>query len=475
MRRTKIIATIGPSSESNDALTALVEAGIDVARLNASHSTVDELDRRLRDIRRVASSAGRTVAALLDLPGPKLRLGVFEPLRVESGAEVILTADEGPADPRAARGAAPDSATVPCPECALLASAVSAGDTLAIGDGDVELLVTEASGGRITTRVTSGGPVLSRRGITARGVKLPVGPLTPADREYLSWGLEAGVDMVAQSFVREASDVESLRRLIADTDIPIIAKIEQPEAVADIDAIVREADAVMVARGDLGVATSPESVPVFQKRVVAAARAQGRPVIVATQMLESMIVSPQPTRAEASDVANAVFDSADAVMLSAETAVGAHAVESVAVMSRILTLAEEYQAVALTVPRPHSSDDVPWAVSASVAQLARDLDLAAIVTATESGATARFVAAHRPAIPIVAVTPSELVARRLALVWGVTPVVAPPPQDMDDLIRIAASAARDAGYSTDSLIAITAGIDINRPGTTDFVHVRRID
>ncbi len=464
MRRTKIVATIGPATESRETLAALMAAGIDVARLNASHSTVDELDRRLRDVRSVSSDLGRTVATLLDLPGPKIRLGDVEPKHVAAGTELVL----------AAASDANESAGVPCAECAALTNAVSPGDVLIIGDGDVELEVASASSEAILTRVVSGGTIAGRRGVTARGVRLPIGPLTQADREYASWGASAGVDMLAQSFVREAADIDALRDLVGEANLPIVAKIELPEALDDIEAIAERSDAVMVARGDLGVASRPEEVPVFQKRIVEAARAQGRPVIVATQMLDSMIHAPRPTRAEASDVANAVFDSADAVMLSAETAVGDYPVESVSMMSRILTLAEEYQADAVTLPRPHAGDDVPWAVSASVAELAGVLDLAAIVTATESGATARYVAAHRPATPIVAITPSDHVARRLALVWGVTPVVTSSPRDLDDMIRIAVDAARNAGYAADALVAITAGVALSRPGTTDLIHVRRI-
>ena len=465
MRRTKIVATIGPATESPEALTALVAAGVDVARLNASHSTVDELDQRLHTIRKVSDAAGRHVATLLDLPGPKVRLGQVAESQAEVGDSVVLATSD--------RGVAP-AGSIECPECAVMASAVTSGDVLVVGDGDVELEVTGASPNAITTRVISGGPIASRRGITARGVSVAADPLTPADREYAAWGMEASVDMIAQSFVREASDVIALRELLGERAIPIVAKIEKPEAVVDIEAIVRHADAVMVARGDLGVASTPEDVPVFQKRVVRAARASGRPVVVATQMLESMIHSPRPTRAEASDVANAVFDSVDAVMLSAETAVGSYPVETVSTMSRILAMAEEYQAVATIPPVPHATDDVPWAVSASVAELARCLDLAAIVTATESGATALFVAAHRPHTPIVAVTPSAETARRLGLVWGVSAMVVPAPRDMDDMIRIAIDAAREAGCTIGALVAITAGVALSRPGTTDLIHVRRI-
>jgi len=463
-RRTKIIATIGPASETPDRLSAVIGAGVDVARLNASHSTVDELDSRLRDVRAVTEEIGRTVAILLDLPGPKIRLGEIAPHKVDTGAEITLVTN--------ARVTANED--LACPECSVLSSALTPGDVLVIGDGDVELEVTATSSDTITARVTCGGALGSRKGITARGVWLPVEPITAVDEEYLRWGIEVGVDMVAQSFVRQASDIDALRRRLGDGDIPIVAKIEQPEAIADVEAIVQAADAVMVARGDLGVASAPERVPVYQKRIVAAAREQGRPVIVATQMLESMLASPRPTRAEASDVANAVFESVDAVMMSGETAVGEYPVESVSTMSRIVMLAEEYPDTLGATPRAHAGDDVPWAVSASVTELARRLDLAAIVTATESGATARFVAAHRPDTPIVAVTPTAAVARQLALVWGVTPVVSSEPAGMDELIEIASAAALDAGYASGSLIAITAGVAVNRPGTTDLIHVRRI-
>jgi pyruvate kinase len=471
MRNTKIVATLGPASDSPEMLDRLIAAGMDVARLNASHSSIAELDTRLHSLRDAAQRRGRYVAILLDLPGPKLRLGETPTRHLEAGSELTLTSPAGQTE----GDARVDGANaVPCEGCGVLNAALSTGDVIVVGDGDLELIVTATSANWIQARVSVGGTIASRKGITVRDVSLPLPPVTERDAALLDWGIGAGVDLVALSYVRQAADVEALRERMGGADIPIIAKIERPEAVTDIDTIVDCADAVMVARGDLGVASAAERVPVYQRQIVSAARERGKPVIVATQMLESMITAPRPTRAEASDVANAVFESVDAVMLSAETAVGSYPVDSVATMARIIAIAEEYGADTSGPPRAHAAHDVPWAVSASIVELARRLDLAAIVTATESGATARFVAAHRPNTPIVAVTTEDGVARRLALVWGVTPIVSTRPATMDGLIDIACAAALAAGYGSGSLVAITAGVALNRPGSTDLIHVRRI-
>jgi pyruvate kinase len=470
MRNTKIVATIGPASDSPEILARLIDAGMNVARLNASHSSIAELDARLHSVRDVAKRLSRHVAVLLDLPGPKLRLGETPSRRLEAGSELTLTSTTV----QGGGAAETEGAAVPCEGCGVLNAALSEGDVIVVGDGDLELTVIATSANCIQARVSVAGTIASRKGITVRDVSLPLPPVTEIDAALLDWGIGAGVDLIAQSYVRQSPDVAALRQRMGGAALPVVAKIERPEAVADIDAIVDCADAVMVARGDLGVASAAERVPVYQRQIVSAARDRGKPVIVATQMLESMITAPRPTRAEASDVANAVFESVDAVMLSAETAVGSYPVESVAMMNRIIELAEGYGADESGAPRAHAGHDVPWAVSASVAELARRLDLAAIVTATESGATARFVAAHRPTTPIVAVTTEEGVARTLALVRGVTPIVSTKPSDMDGLIEIACAAALAAGYGPGSLVAITAGVALNRPGSTDLIHVRRI-
>jgi pyruvate kinase len=466
MRRTKIVATIGPVSESPAALDALIAAGMDVARLNSSHSGPVHLARRLEAVRAAADRAGRHVAVMLDLAGPKLRLGEVAPgTRLQAGAGFALVPGECDGD-----------ASRACLTYAGLADDVAPGNRLLLDDGALELEVVAVDHGVVHTRVVTGGPLSSRKGINAPGVELGVDVITEYDREVLAWGLDAGIDLVAQSFVRSARDVERLRALIGEGVLPIVAKIETHAATRDIDAIVAASDAVMVARGDLGVETSPEEVPVLQRRIIESCRSAGVPVIVATQMLESMTSAPRPTRAEASDVANAIFDRVDAVMLSAETAVGGYPVESVETMARIARRAEESGVGDSTWRGPvGDSSDVTEAVSSAVCELANDLDLEAIVTATQSGATARAVARHRPSAPVIAVTPDPAVARTLALVWGVRALVVPLAEDTDLMLDSVMAAVRDAGLaSVGQRVAVTAGITSRVPGATDFVLVRSV-
>ncbi|MBE0417426.1 MAG: pyruvate kinase [Coriobacteriia bacterium] len=466
MRRTKIVATIGPASESPAALDALITAGMDVARLNSSHSGPDELARRFEAVRSAAERAGRSVAVMLDLAGPKLRLGEVAPdTRLEEGARFALVPGECAGD-----------ASRACLSYAGLAEDVAPGDRLLLDDGTLELAVTSIDHGVVVTRVVTGGPLSSRKGVNAPGVDLGVDVITEYDREVLAWGLEAGVDLVAQSFVRSAHDVDRLRALIGEGELPIVAKVETYAAAMDIDAIVAASDVVMVARGDLGVETSAEEVPVLQRRIIGSCRDTGVPVIVATQMLESMTSAPRPTRAEASDVANAIFERVDAVMLSAETAVGSYPVESVETMARIARRAEESGMGDSTARGPvRDADDVTAAVSSAVCELANDLALEAIVTATQSGATARAVARHRPSVPVVAVTPDPAVARRLSVVWGVRPLVVPLAEDTDLMLDSVFAAVRDAGLATvGRRVAVTAGISTRVPGATDFILVRPI-
>jgi pyruvate kinase len=449
MRRTKIIATIGPACDQPGVMDALIEAGVDVARLNASHTTREDLVRRLGMVRAAAQRAGRHVAVLLDLGGPKLRVG-----EMTIGTEL---ADGAVFEIRSGSGTGDASHAYVNHEA--LANDVAAGDRILLDDGRITLLVTDVAGGHVLTTVEVGGPLSRHKGVNVPGIRLTLEAITPKDIDDLSWALEAGVDMVAQSFVRDAEDVHRLREAMGAFPIPIVAKIEKHEAAGDIESIVAAADAVMVARGDLGVETSPEEVPVIQRAIIASCRAAGRPVIVATQMLESMVHLLRPTRAEASDVANAVFESVDAVMLSAETAVGDHPALVVETMGRICVTAEEY---GLADVNAHPLT-------------ARELDLAAIVTATESGATPRAVAAHRPAVPIVAITPDEAVARRLSLVRGVYPHVVPAVRTLEDMAAAAVEVARATGVARPGdLVALTAGVAFNAPGTTDLIRVLHV-
>ncbi|MBU4556053.1 MAG: pyruvate kinase [Actinobacteria bacterium] len=464
MRRTKIVATIGPATDSREMLTALVEAGIDIARLNASHSPIDALQARFELIRSIAAEAGRHVAVLLDLAGPKLRVGAMAPGSVLQAGSAFRI--EG-------RTCLGDESHA-CVSYPGFASDLSAGDHILLDDGSLELKVVSTDGDRIDTTVLVGGALTSNKGVNVPGVTLGIESITDKDREVLAWGLGVGVDLIAQSFVRSADDVRELRALMGDTPIPIVAKIEKHEAIDNMEAIVAVADAVMVARGDLGVEMAPEQVPVLQVKIIQAAREAGKPVIVATQMLESMKSAPRPTRAEASDVATAIFEGADAVMLSAETAVGSYPIEAVAVTDRIVRAAEESRGGPSAAQGPDGVD-VGRAVSAAVVRLAEDLELAAIVIATQSGATARAVAAHRPSVPVVAVTPLPETARRLSTVWGVVALVVPLAQDTDAMLEIVLRAVLDSGLACPGqLVAITAGRASRTPGATDFLVVREI-
>jgi pyruvate kinase len=462
MRRTKIVATIGPACDAPGVLRDVIAAGMDVARLNSSHGTRDDLARRLAAIRSEAEAAGRVVGVLLDLPGPKLRVGeMAEGTVLPEGAPFRLSAADCVGD-----------STHACVTYAGLGSDVKPGDRILLDDGAIELAVESASDGEVLTRVVRGGPLSAHKGVNVPGVRLAVDGVTPLDIDLLAWGLDAGVDLVAQSFVRCADDVERLRACMGERCIPIVAKIEKHEALGDLDAIVAAADAVMVARGDLAVETSPEAVPPAQRRIVSVSRDAGRPVIVATQMLESMVASPRPTRAEASDVANAVFAGVDAVMLSEETAIGGFPALSVATMDRICRSAEEAVGPA---PEPHEGAGAESPVAAAAVDLARDTGARAIVTATQSGATALAVARLRPPQPIVGVTPDVSVARALALVWGVVPVVGEVPSTIEGTTAEALAVVRALALAAPGERAVlTAGTAAGITGSSDLVRVLTI-
>ncbi len=464
MRRTKIVATLGPASSDSATLDALIGAGVDVFRLNAAHSGPGELAGLVTEIRRGAAAAEREVGILLDLPGPKVRIGdVEDGVVLEEGASFVLLAEECVGD-----------AAHACVTYRDLAEDVSPRDRVLLDDGRIELEVVRAAPGRVETRVATGGPLFSNKGVNVPGVRLSVESITRYDRTLLAWAMANDIDWIGQSFVRTRRDVEALREHMTVRVIPIVAKIEKHEAVSELEEIVSAADAVMVARGDLAVETSPEAVPVLQRRIIAAARAAGKPVVVATEMLDSMRVRPRPTRAEASDVANAIFNRADAVMLSGETAVGEFPLESVQTMGRIIDAAE----AALPSARPPGDlgqHDVQQAMSAAAVELAADLGLAAIVPATQSGATALAVSRYRPVTPIVAATPRDRIARRLALVWGVRTVVTSFPLETRDVLEAVVACVREAGYAQPGdRIALTAGLDARTPGGTDFLHVRTV-
>ena len=431
MRRTKIVATIGPASRDRRVLEHLVEAGVNVLRLNFSHGTHEEHARVVKAAREIEAQLGQPLALLQDLSGPKIRTGRVAGGEIElrDGARVAITTDESVEGTPELISTTYD----------VLPLDVKEGDRILLDDGNLELRVIEASQGRVECAVVDGGPLRSHKGMNLPGIKMSVPALTEKDRRDLAFGLEQGVDYVALSFVREAADIEEIKALIRtfelDHDVPVIAKIEKPEAVENLAAILEIADGVMVARGDLGVEIGTEEVPTVQKKIIAAANTAGRVVITATQMLESMIDNPRPTRAEASDVANAILDGTDAVMLSGESAVGRFPVQTVETMARIADYTEEH-AVNRTADRVcHGRGTaITRSLARVAASVAQELGCELIVAFTESGNTARLVSGFRPRVPVVAVTGDERVYHQLALWWGVVPVRAESAQSSDELL-----------------------------------------
>ncbi|HDR15051.1 MAG TPA: pyruvate kinase [Desulfobacteraceae bacterium] len=465
--RTKIVCTIGPASESEHVIESMILGGMNVARLNFSHGTREDHRTKIRTIRRISDGLGVPVAILQDLGGPKIRIGtVAEPgVRLEVGDEFILTSE--PVESGTFRVSV---SYHPLP------GEVREGDTILLADGMLELKVVLVREPDIHCEVVQGGVLTSHKGINlpTRTVGLPA--LTEKDRLDLSLGISEGVDYVAVSFVRDPEDVSRVKRLINEngSDIPLVAKIEKHEAVKNLDDIMAAADGVMVARGDLGVEIPLAEVPMIQKRIIKEANLRGKPVITATQMLRSMVESPRPTRAEATDVVNAVLDGTDAVMLSEETAMGSYPVEAVRFMADLLRSAEQ------GFPHEHYLAMRPETiVSPSVAHascvLAAHLNAAAIVPNTQSGLTAIHISRFRPACPILALSPHASTARRLCLYWGVQPRVIKKPKDTDDMIESAAASVFNSGHvSTGDLVVITAGHPVWVPGTTNMIRVKEI-
>ena len=428
MRRTKIVVTIGPASRDPRVLERLVRAGANVLRLNFSHGTHEEHARVVQTAREIETRLGRPLALLQDLSGPKIRTGHVAggEIELQDGAHCAITTDE-------AIEGTPELISTTYDALAL---DVKEGDRILLDDGNLELRVVETAPGRVECDVVDGGPLRSNKGMNLPGVKLSVPALTEKDRRDLAFGLELGVDYVALSFVREAADIEEVKALISSHghDVPVIAKIEKPEAVENLAAILEVTDGVMVARGDLGVEIGTEEVPTVQKKIIAAANAAGRVVITATQMLESMIDNPRPTRAEASDVANAILDGTDAVMLSGESAVGRFPVETVETMARIAGYTEEHAATRGTDRTCHGRGTaITRSLARVAASVAEELGCTMIMALTESGVTAQLAAGFRPRVPVVAVTGDEAVCRRLALWWGVFPVRREDVESSDEL------------------------------------------
>jgi len=469
VRQTKIVCTLGPATADRDALGGLLDAGMDVARFNLSYSTHTEHARILTLLREAASQRNTAVAVLFDLPGPKLRTGALPggALDLATGASIRLVPDGS---------AAPDA--VPCRYPAL-ARDVRPGDRVLLQDGEIALEVQAVRGDEVVCAVRLGGRLRQHAGINLPGIRLSVPAVTAEDFAHLEFSLAQGADYVALSFVETAEDIHRVRRFVEErgVEVGLIAKIERRQAVEHSKEIIAAADAVMVARGDLAVETAPEDVPVIQKELIAACNRAGRPVITATQMLESMIQRSRPTRAEAADVANAVFDGTDALMLSGETAIGQFSVETVATMARIAGRAEAARPAA-GMPRERAEDlerNPAEAIALAAVRAADTIDAAAIVAATTSGSTARRVARFRPRRPILAVTTSPATQRRLRLVWGVQPAVIDEVRDLDSLIAAATAAAQRAGLARpgDTLV-VTAGYPMGRPGTTNLLKVVRV-
>lgn len=466
-RRSRILATLGPASSTLERIRELAQAGADVFRLNFSHGAHADHAERHRQIRQVEAELGRPIGVLMDLQGPKLRVGRM------AGGKVLLEAgqpfrlDLGSAEGDATR------ASLPHPE---IFAALEAGTELLLDDGKLRLRVERFGADFAETTVLVGGPLSDRKGVNVPGVLLPISPLTAKDRADLAFGLELGVDWVALSFVQRPEDIREARELIGD-QAWIMAKLEKPAAIEHLDAIVALADGVMVARGDLGVELPPQQVPVLQRRIVRAARKAGRPVVVATQMLESMITAPVPTRAEASDVATAVYEGADAVMLSAESASGQYPVEAVSIMDRIIGEVERDPAWRTELEAGHTPAEAntPDAICCALRRVAELLAPAATVAFTSSGFSALRASRERPPAPILALTPRQTTARRLALAWGVLPVPFDEVHDVGEMIAHATAAARQAGVARPGdTVIVVAGLPFGQQGSTNLLHVAKV-
>jgi len=470
LRKAKIVCTIGPASESVETLKKLIHAGMNVARLNFSHGSHEEHAARIANIRKAAEETGKPIAILLDTKGPEIRTGTLavDAVELEEGNMIVLTTEE------AAGTAERVSITY-----AELPRDVHPGDTILIDDGLIGLAVQAVKGNDIVCLIKNGGTLKSKKGVNVPGVKINLPGITEKDAQDIEFGIEQKVDFIAASFVRKASDILEIRTILErhKARIDIIAKIENQEGVDSVDEILVVTDGIMVARGDLGVEIPAEEVPLVQKKLIKKCNELAKPVITATQMLDSMQRNPRPTRAEASDVANAIFDGTDAIMLSGETAAGKYPVESVETMDRIAVRAEQelnYREILFTQAQ-HKQITITDAISQAVSNAALDLDAAAIITATESGHTARMVSKFRPKAPIVAVTPHASVIRRMSLINGVYPVLGEMANTTDEMLEMSVQEALEAGFVRHGdLVVITAGVPVREVGTTNLMKIHVI-
>jgi pyruvate kinase len=466
MPNTKIVVTLGPATDAPGVLGQLLAAGVDVFRLNASHGTQEDHKRRIDAVRAAEQEVRAHVGILLDLQGPKIRLGRFEggSCLLKQDAEFTITTE--PITGNCSRA---------CTSYTNFANDVQPGDRILLGDGAIELRAEATDGVAVRTVVVNGGEISDHKGINLPGVRVSLPSVTEKDAGDLRFGVEAGIDLVALSFVRKAADVEQLRAMLT-RPVTLVAKIEKPEGWENIESILSAADGVMVARGDLGVETALEKVPRIQKSIIRRARRKGRFVITATQMLESMISSPVPTRAEVSDVANAIYDGTDAVMLSAETSVGKYPVEAVRFMARIATEAEVSIRNKGYLDPPHSSEPGNPEILADAAyHAARDSDAAAIVVFTSTGSSARLVSRYRPPVGIYAITPHEETARQLSVNYGVTALMAPDVSSTDEMLTQMDRILMEGGYlKRGQLVVFVAGQPVGRAGTTNLMKMHRV-
>ncbi len=470
MPKTKIVCTIGPASSDPETLRELIEAGMDAARLNFSHGSQSEHLKVITSLRKLASNSGKAVAVLQDLAGPKIRIGPIKAgtIALESGDQFILTDRKVPGDNRAVSVSHPG-----------LASEVKPGDPLLLSDGALELEVLETDEHDIKCRVVIGGPLSSYKGINLPTRSLKTPSLTEKDKKDLVFGLKHNFDYIALSFIKNADDVLAAKRFMEKrkSSIPIIAKIEKHEALKNIDDIISVVDGIMIARGDLGVEIPLENIPLVQKSLIRKTNQAGKPVITATQMLKSMIDNPRPTRAEVTDVANAILDGTDAVMLSEETAVGKYPVKAAATMNRIAADAESGFPFETWASRLNekSEKSMPEAVSCAAVNLAKHIKASAIITFTQSGSTALHAAKYRPTQPLIAPTPLFKTYQKMALIWGVIPVLTENMKNTDELFKIAMTSALESGLvKKGEKVVITAGVPIGVPGTTNLIKAEVI-
>ncbi len=464
LRRTKIVATLGPASSDRSVIASLFEAGADVFRINMSHTTHERMRALVAAIRAVEAEHGRPIGILVDLQGPKLRVGSFaaNPATLVPGTTFALDADPKPGDASRVQ--------LPHPE---IFAAIEPGHTLLLDDGKVRLVATEVDKDRILTRVEVGGKLSDRKGVSLPNTTVPFSALTEKDRSDLDAALDTGVDWIALSFIQRPEDIAEAKKITRGR-AAVMAKIEKPQAVHRLAEIIDLADALMVARGDLGVEMPLEKVPGVQKQMTRTGRRAGKPVVVATQMLESMIASPVPTRAEVSDVSTAIFEGADAIMLSAESAAGQFPVEAVATMNRI---AEEVERDPIYLTIIHAQRTEPEAtgadaIAAAARQIAETLELSAIICWTSSGSTGLRVARERPKSPIVAISPRLTTGRRLSLAWGVHCIVAEDAHDLDDMVeRACRLACKDGFAKVGQRVIIVAGVPLGTPGATNMLRI----